>query len=293
MEKLIITKYMRQDNEENLILVIAANVNNIKDVKHKTENVYKTLLHLTMSDCEIGKIMEEINIEKHSEEFFIDIVKIYNFVIKFIKEEDQTEKICLEAVKKFGDLVDYVKNQTEEICIEAVKAGDALQYVKEQTEKICLEAVRCNGWDLQYVKEQTDEICLEAVKNNGLVLEYVKNQTEEICIEAIKGGIELYKIKEKTERMYIEIYNNIMKNNYTVIEEQIDFDELIYYNRIDEDGIKELIKMKPSLLQFVKEQTEEMCMEAVKRKPFMIFYVKEQTEEMCIIAVKKEGNALQ
>ena len=35
-----------------------------------------------------------------------------------------------------------VENQTEEICLVAVKAwGYDLQYVKDQTEEICLEAV--------------------------------------------------------------------------------------------------------------------------------------------------------
>ena len=41
------------------------------------------------------------------------------------------------------DALQYVKEQTEAICIEAVKqTGLALQYVKEQTEEICIEAVK-------------------------------------------------------------------------------------------------------------------------------------------------------
>jgi hypothetical protein len=39
-----------------------------------------------------------------------------------------------------------VKEQTEEICLEAVKQDkNALKYVKEQTEKICLEAIKKKG----------------------------------------------------------------------------------------------------------------------------------------------------
>jgi hypothetical protein len=38
-----------------------------------------------------------------------------------------------------------VKEQTEEICLEAVKQdGAALKYVIEQTEEMCLEAVKQN-----------------------------------------------------------------------------------------------------------------------------------------------------
>jgi hypothetical protein len=48
----------------------------------------------------------------------------------------------------------YVKDQTEEICLEAVKQnGYALQYVKEQTEAICLEAVKEDGDAFQYVEK--------------------------------------------------------------------------------------------------------------------------------------------
>ena len=63
-----------------------------------------------------------------------------------------------------------------EICLEAVKKnGRALEFVKEQTSEICLEAVKKNGYALKFVKEQTPEICLEAVKQNGRALEFVKN----------------------------------------------------------------------------------------------------------------------
>jgi hypothetical protein len=46
-------------------------------------------------------------------------------------------------------------------------------------------------------------------------------------------------------------------------------------------------------LQYVKEQTPEICLEAVKRDGSTLRYVKEQTPEICLEAVKEEGNALQ
>ena len=51
-------------------------------------------------------------------------------------------------------LYDMLKNQTDEICLEAVKQnGFALQFVKNQTDKICMEAVKQDGYALQYVKK--------------------------------------------------------------------------------------------------------------------------------------------
>ena len=65
--------------------------------------------------------------------------------------------------------------------LEAVKRnGDALRYVKEQTPEICIEAVKADSYALSYVKEQTPEICIEAVKRNGDALRYVDKRVFEV-----------------------------------------------------------------------------------------------------------------
>ena len=46
------------------------------------------------------------------------------------------------------------------------------------------------------------------------------------------------------------------------------------------------VKKDGSALQYVKNQTEEICLAAVKHHAYAIQYVKNQTEEMCLIAVK-------
>ena len=54
---------------------------------------------------------------------------------------NQTEEICLEAVKQNGGALYFVKNQTEEMCIEAVKHDWRLvTHVRNQTEKVCQTA---------------------------------------------------------------------------------------------------------------------------------------------------------
>ena len=58
--------------------------------------------------------------------------------------------------------------------LEAVKKdGYALRYVKDQTEAMALEAVKKDGYALQYVKDQTEAVALEAVKKDGDALQYV------------------------------------------------------------------------------------------------------------------------
>ena len=72
-----------------------------------------------------------------------------------VKCEDCKKKIE-QAKKELSEEEVFFKNYSDsKYCMEAVKKnGDALRYVKEQTEAICMEAVKENGYALSYVKEQ-------------------------------------------------------------------------------------------------------------------------------------------
>jgi Domain of unknown function (DUF4116) len=78
-------------------------------------------------------------------------------------------------------------NQTEEMCMEAVKQyGCALEYVKNQTEKICMRAVKQNCFALRYVRNQTHAICMRALEQDICAIYYVNNKTDAICIESLR-----------------------------------------------------------------------------------------------------------
>ena len=84
------------------------------------------------------------------------------------------EKIITASGKNRAYLDSIPNFPTEAEALEAVKRnGDVLQYVKDQSEAVCLEAVKRNGDGLQYVKDQSEAVCLEAVKNDGDALRYV------------------------------------------------------------------------------------------------------------------------
>ena len=56
---------------------------------------------------------------------------------------------------KSREEIEFEQWSDEKFCLEAVKRhGDSLSFVKEQTEAICLEAVKRNGYSLSFVKEQ-------------------------------------------------------------------------------------------------------------------------------------------
>ena len=102
-------------------------------------------------------------------------------------------KDCINAffpvfqVEKYNPFaLQYVDEQTEAICLAAVKQdGFALRFVKKQTEAICHAAVKQNGYALCYVHEQTEAICKAAVQENGIALQYVKVQTPALCKLAV------------------------------------------------------------------------------------------------------------
>ena len=65
------------------------------------------------------------------------------------------KKECLEAIKKNGLAVRYVKKQTPEICLEAVKqTGYAIKYVKEQTPEIYVQAILNNEGAKKYINPE-------------------------------------------------------------------------------------------------------------------------------------------
>nr|QBK87597.1 MAG: protein of unknown function DUF4116 [Marseillevirus LCMAC201] len=168
--------------------------------------------------CEIDKYKCDKFILGERKRFYLDdhfsneevfeIIQQYGGgeVLKYVKE--QTEEICLAAVKVNGLALKYVKVQTEEICLAAVQEyGRALESVKEQTSEICLAAVQRYGWALEFVKVQTPEICLAAVQQHRRALQYVKEQTPEICMAAVQqNGGALCHVKVQTDLLCLAAF---------------------------------------------------------------------------------------
>jgi hypothetical protein len=104
------------------------------------------------------------------------------------KIENQTEELCIEAIKQNYQALKFVKNQTLKICKEAIKINiNAYFYIRDKTFDINLMVVKNTGWMIKYIKNQTLELCWYAVQQDGLSLEYVNEifKTEFICFEAI------------------------------------------------------------------------------------------------------------
>lgn len=124
-----------------------------------------------------------------SELYYRVMLRLGKIEFPRIPDEFKTRDVCLTAIKYDNNshLLAFIDNQTDEICLAAVrKCGSALRYVGRQTEEICLAAVRRDYEALRYVENQTDEICITAIREDWRAFKHVKNQTNKVCLVAIK-----------------------------------------------------------------------------------------------------------
>ena len=174
-----------------------------------------------------------MGLSKEKEALYIEKLKENGMFLKQIPIHEQTEDICLAAVKENGWALEYVHHQTPEICLEAVKEnGWALKFVKEQTEEICLTAVKRSGWALEYVKNKTKNLCLEAIRRNGPAIRFVPEQTPDLCWEAIQQDpTTLGMIQKPTQKLCLEA----VKKNAMVLESVRTFE--LFSSMFDELGL--------------------------------------------------------
>ena len=83
--------------------------------------------------------------------------------------KDLTEYLKKVKIKEIGfDITD------EESCLKAVrKYGYLIQFIKNPSEAVCLAALNQNGYSIHYIENPSEEVCLAAVKQNGNLIRYI------------------------------------------------------------------------------------------------------------------------
>lgn len=213
------------------------------------------------------------------------------------------EEYCMNAVKRNGLNLQFVKNQTLEICITAIENNPmAIQFVKNQTDMIAEIAFEKNHQVFQFILNKTPALCLEAVKKDGSLIAYIENKTPEICDIALGNSIYAIKYLNKTGDFCMKAVSH---DGYALeyIENQTEEMclkaiqtrpmSLKFVKNKTEAICIEAVKRYGETLQFVENQTPEICSEAVKQHGWNLRYVKNQTEALCLEAVKRHGYALE
>jgi hypothetical protein len=84
---------------------------------------------------------------------------------------NQTEAVCLAAVRQWGQAVHYVHDQTEAVCLAAVKQDrDALAFIRNKTNAICLAAIEHDFGAIVHVPDPTQPLFLPYLQRNGCAL---------------------------------------------------------------------------------------------------------------------------
>ena len=150
-----------------------------------------------------------------TEDDYIYLMLNRNNAFEFISDDEKTNKLCVIAVKQYGqNLRSIPKNKiTDEICKLAIQQNyHAFKYVPtdKKTYELCKTAVQQAGNALQYVPDnkKTDELYKIAVQQNGYALQYVPEdkKTIDICRIAVSQCIDsLYFVPED---IYEKMFNH-------------------------------------------------------------------------------------
>ena len=76
-----------------------------------------------------------------------------------------------------------IKYPTKKEQLEAVrKNGDNIQWIRDPDREVQLEAVRKNGWSIQWIHDPDKDVQLEAVRKNGDSIQHIHNPDREVIV---------------------------------------------------------------------------------------------------------------
>lgn len=118
--------------------------------------------------------------------------------------DNQTERYCLKAVCKKGTSIQHVKNQTDNVCIAALKqTHKAYPYIRNK-QKYAFLAVKINGHNIKHVPDQTTELCKLSLDTcGGVTIQHFRDQTTELCEISLRksGGKSIQYIHDQTTKL--------------------------------------------------------------------------------------------
>jgi hypothetical protein len=230
---------------------------------------------------------------------FIDLKKIffaeekYNKIV-FLEIPDDAEIIVhennfitnmyiIKKIIKLDDLYfDYVYEEKELYKVLDYLSKNNVnllgmdKFIKHKLNETIKIFCSNNGYNIRFVKNPSDELCILAFENNSECIKYMKNLSEEMCLYIVNNK------KYHKYFNYIEKYFNININ-----------DKEKYLNINDKEKYAKIMCLNRGLsLEYVKEQTEEICEIAINSDPESFEFVKDKTLSLCKLACGKSGYCL-
>jgi len=213
---------------------------------------------------------------------------------KFIKNKSyELDKMLLYID---GRILQFIDLQSDELCEIACKYNiDSYKYIKNKTYELDKILLNINGLILQFIDNQNDELCEIACKNNINAYQYIKNKSYELDKKLLNiNGLILQFIDNQTDELCeIACINNIDAYQY-IKNKSYDLDKkLLNSDNIYKIFIKNILKSDGLLLQFINNQTDEMCIIACKNNINSYQYIKNKSYNLDKILLNNDGRILQ
>ena len=170
--------------------------------------------------------------------------------LQYVREEDKSHTVCLEAVKQNGLSFQYAsKNLSDVALADALGATDPLPI-----NNVAVEALKSNGMALQFMPDLSDNpnICLVAASSAGDSLQYMSPVM-------LAGSYGLGIMQSAIENSPFSIIH--IKKSYIA-------NDADYYTLCTT-----AVKRRGELLQYVECPTVDICNDAVKANSYAIQFV--------------------
>ena len=98
-----------------------------------------------------------------------------------ISLNEMGEELQLEAVRRDGLSIQYIKNPSKEVQLEAIKEYQhSIKYIDNPLLEVQLEAVRMDGYTIRHICNPSEQVQLEALREDGRSIQYIENPTDYI-----------------------------------------------------------------------------------------------------------------
>lgn len=218
------------------------------------------------------------------EEIIHTSVKTDGYSIRFVPKQYITDALLKLALKTDGSVIRYIDNQSEEMCLDAIKIlPKAIKYVKEPTYEMCYAAIKKDGNALIDIPQDmyTTVMVRMAIKNAPSIIRILPERfrTEAYYLFAVKcDGLALNYVPEKFRTA--EVVEEAIKQNGLSIANLTDPSYQLKMDAIKQTGL--------ALKYMSKGQTKELALEAVKQNPDAIQFVRKEFMKCCLDEVRKE-----
>lgn len=312
--------------DQTISIVVQALINNIKAVK------YAKIMNKQISEYVLNTNSSYIKyLDIQPEEICSKLVNNNGLMLEHIKPENQTLKLCQDAVNNTPAAIKYAHVQSEEMCENIVFSApytikwcniitnNMIEMIIDKhpgllntinMNEITMEQqfmiLKTNSSLFEKISDPSNNIILFVLSINGLLLKHILFQTQEIVMTALYNNLNAIMFAK---------YQNTMIRDYVINKNCLLFPHItdnLLTSKICAMGVQQ----NCHLLEFVPMdlQTEVMCLQAVnsnmscirhikistpaidiimvKYNGLMLEYINDKNYELCLYAVMNNGNAL-